>query len=68
MDIHLVYEFYLLTYSMEQSPSPEANEFSASQELPRILWNTKVCYHVYKSPLPVANLSLINTVTPPTQS
>ena len=31
---------YLLTYSMEQSPSWEANWFSASQETPRILQNT----------------------------
>ena len=30
---------YLLTYAMEQSPSWEANWFSASQEIPRILWN-----------------------------
>jgi len=32
---------YLLTYSMEQSPSREANRFSASQ-IPRILWDPKV--------------------------
>ena len=30
---------YLLTYFMEQSPSWEANLFSASQEIHRILWN-----------------------------
>ena len=28
---------YLLTYSMERSPSSEANRFSASQEIPLIL-------------------------------
>jgi hypothetical protein len=28
---------YLLTYSMEQSPSWEANRFAASQEIPLIL-------------------------------
>ena len=33
---------YLLTYSMGHSPSWEANRFSASQEIPRILWNPKV--------------------------
>jgi hypothetical protein len=33
---------YLLTYSMEHSPSWEANKFSASQESPHILWNPKV--------------------------
>ena len=31
---------YLLTYSMVQSPSWEANWFAASQEIPRILWNS----------------------------
>ena len=30
---------YLLTYAMEQSPSWEAIKFSASQEIPCILWN-----------------------------
>ena len=33
---------YLLTYSMVQSPSWEANWFAASQEIPRISWNPKV--------------------------
>jgi hypothetical protein len=28
-----------LTNSMQQRPSWEANSFSASQEIPRILWN-----------------------------
>jgi hypothetical protein len=27
--------YYLLTYSTEQSPSSEANRFSATQEIPR---------------------------------
>ena len=34
-------ESYLLTFSREQSPSCEANWFSASQEIPPILWNPK---------------------------
>jgi hypothetical protein len=34
--------YYLLTYSMEQSPSWESNWFAASQEIPRVLWNPKV--------------------------
>ena len=44
---------YLLTYYMEQSPSWEANKFSASQEIPRILWNPKVHYRSHKCPPPV---------------
>ena len=39
---------YLLTYSMEESPSLEANWFSASQVIPRILWNPKVHYRIHK--------------------
>ena len=29
----------LLTYSMEQNPTVESNRFSASQVIPRVLWN-----------------------------
>jgi hypothetical protein len=37
-----------LTHSREQSPSWEANRFSASQEIPRILYNPKVHYCTHK--------------------
>ena len=44
---------YLLTYSMVQSPSWEANWFAASQEIPRISRNPKVHYRTHNRPPPV---------------
>jgi hypothetical protein len=44
---------HLLTYSIVQSHSWEANWFAASQEIPRILWNPKVHYRTHKPPPPV---------------
>ena len=52
----------LLTYSMEQSPSWEANWFAASQEIPRVLWNPKVHYRSHKGPPPVPILSQLDPV------
>jgi len=57
---------YLLKYSMEQSPSWEANRFSASQEIPRILWNPKVHYRSHKCPPPVPILGQLDPVYTPT--
>jgi len=33
------YYYYCYYYSMEQSPSAEANQFLASQKILQILWN-----------------------------
>jgi hypothetical protein len=40
----------LSTNFMEQSPSWEANRFSGSQEIPRILWNPEVHYRIPQKP------------------
>jgi hypothetical protein len=56
----------VLTYSMEQSPSWEANRFAASQEMLRILWNPNVHYRIHKYPPPVSILSQANPVHTPT--
>jgi len=45
---------HLLTYSMVQSPSWEANWFAASQEIPCISRNLKVHYRTHKRPPPVS--------------
>ena len=50
------------TYSMKQSLSWEASWFSASKEIPRILWNPKVHYCIHKCLPPVPVLSQINPV------
>jgi hypothetical protein len=57
---------YFLTYSMEQSPSWEANRFLPSQEIPRILWNPKVHYRIHMCPPPVPILSQFEPFHTPT--
>ena len=56
---------YLLTHSIQWSPSWEANRFSVSQEIPRILWNPKVHYRPHKRPPPVPILSQLHPVHTP---
>ena len=57
---------YILTHSMVQSPSWEANCFAASQEIPRISRNPKVHYRTYKRPPAVSILDQPNPVHTPT--
>jgi hypothetical protein len=52
-------------FSIEQSPSLEANRFSARQEIPPHLWNPNVHYRSHNRLPPVPILSHINSVHSP---
>jgi hypothetical protein len=57
---------YVLTFSIEQSPSWEANRYVASQEIPRVLLNPKVHRRIHNCSPPVVILSQPNPVHTPT--
>jgi hypothetical protein len=50
---------------MQHSPSREANRFSASQQILRILWNRNVYNRIHKCPPPVPTLSQIDPIKIP---
>ena len=62
----LVLLTYLLNYSMEQSPSWEANRFSAAQEIPHLLWKPKVHYRIHKWLPPIPILRHLSPIHAPT--
>jgi len=62
----LIYSLtFLLSYSMEQNHSGQANQLSTSQEIPRILWKPKVHYRTYSIPPPLHILNHINPAHAP---
>jgi hypothetical protein len=56
---------YLFHYGIEQRSSWQANSFSASQEIARILWNPKVPYCFHKFPhLSLTRIRIFHSMPP----
>jgi hypothetical protein len=68
---NLCFPIYWLTdwltnwLTMKQSPSWVAKRSSASQDIPRILWNSNAHYLIHRSPPPILFLSQINPLHDP---
>jgi hypothetical protein len=56
---------YLLSYWVKCGSYWEADRFSASQEIPRNLWNQTVCYRIHKCASPFHIFSQINPLRSP---
>jgi hypothetical protein len=52
----------VIKFMLEQSSSWENDSLPGSQEIPSLIWNSNVCYHVHNSPLLVPILSHVNLV------
>ena len=58
--------YLVITYSIQHSHSWETKTFSARQDIPCILWNSKVHYRIHKCPPTVPILSHLDPVHNPT--